>query len=45
MQPVGRDALLEEIKRFYDKNGVAYKQIAFDFRGPKNIGLVSVPPP
>lgn len=40
---LGRNALLEEIKKFYDKNGVKYEQLTFDFEGPKNIGLVTYP--
>jgi len=38
---LGRDALLEEISKFYDANKVKYEQIVLDFEGPKNIGLVS----
>lgn len=41
---LGRDALLEEIKKFYDKNKVKYERVTFDFSGPKNIGLITIPP-
>lgn len=40
---LGRDALLLEIEAFYKEHGVNYKRVEFDFDGPKNIGLVSVP--
>jgi len=38
---LGRDALIEEISKYYDKNKINYKKVVFDFEGPKNIGLVS----
>jgi hypothetical protein len=41
---LGTEDLLEEIKKFYDKNGVKYEEVTFDFAGPKNIGLVTTPP-
>lgn len=41
---LGRDALLAEIEKFYDENGIKYERIIFDFEGPKNIGLMSEPP-
>lgn len=40
---LGRDALLLEIEEFYNKQGVKYTKVEFDFAGPKNIGLVSEP--
>lgn len=41
---LGRDALLESIEGFYSLGGVKFKRVAFPFRGPKNVGLVSEPP-
>jgi hypothetical protein len=41
---LGRDALLDEIGKFYTKNDVQFERVVFDFAGPKNIGLVSTPP-
>lgn len=41
---LGRDVLLDEIEKYYRKNGISSKRITFDFKGPKNIGLVSEPP-
>ncbi len=43
-EKLGRDALLGEIEKYYDKNNVAHKKVSFDFSGPKNIGLVTKPP-
>jgi hypothetical protein len=43
-QRLGRDELLDAIDEYYAQNGVRSRRIAFDFRGPKNIGLVSEPP-
>ena len=40
---LGRDALLDEIEKYYKENGIKSKRIVFDFKGPKNIGLVSEP--
>ncbi len=40
---LGRDALLEEIEKFYQENQISYERIVFDFEGPKNIGLISYP--
>lgn len=40
---LGRDALIEKIGEFYKTNRVQYEKVIFDFEGPKNIGLVSVP--
>lgn len=41
---LGRDALLNEIEKFYTESNVKFKRVIFDFKGPKNIGLVSEPP-
>lgn len=38
---LGRDALLEEIAKFYEDNNIRYEKVIFDFEPPKNIGLVS----
>lgn len=43
-ETLGRDALLAAITRYFDTQGVRYERIAFDFRGPKNLGLVTEPP-
>ena len=40
---LGREAMLEEISKFYDENNVEYKKVIFDFASSKNIGLVSRP--
>ena len=40
-QKLGRDAMLIEISKYYDKNNIKYKKVQFDFEGPKNIGLVT----
>ena len=42
---LGRDALLDEISKFYDENNVKYRKVTFDFNSSKNIGLVSEPNP
>ncbi|MBP7785717.1 hypothetical protein KA062_00470 [Patescibacteria group bacterium] len=39
---LGRDAMISEISKFYESNGVKYKVVTFDFEGPKNIGLVTM---
>jgi len=41
---LGRDELVEAIAAYYRQHGVRFKRVAFRFRGPKNIGLVSEPP-
>lgn len=40
---LGRNALIEKIEEFYKNNGVIYEKVTFDFEGPKNVGLISVP--
>jgi len=42
-EKLGRDELVEAIAAFYREHGVPYEQVTFDFKGPKNIGLVSIP--
>ncbi len=41
---LGRDALLDAIADWYGTQGVCAERVVFDFKGPKNIGLVSEPP-
>jgi hypothetical protein len=43
-EKLGRDELVEAIEEFYRTNGVSWERVQFDFKGPKNIGLVSSPP-
>lgn len=43
-ETLGRNALIKRIKEFYDQHGVIYQEVMFNFKGPKNIGLVSKPP-
>ena len=38
-----RDELLEAIESYYRQHGVTFERVAFSFRGPKNIGIVSEP--
>lgn len=38
---LGRDALLVEIGKYFQGNKIKFKQITFNFEGPKNIGLVT----
>ena len=42
---LSRDELLAAIERYYGENGVVFERVTFDFRGPKNIGIVSHPRP
>lgn len=42
-ETLGRDALLAKITAFYKQNNILYETVIFDFEGPKNIGLVSLP--
>ncbi|MEX2393105.1 MAG: hypothetical protein WD826_01365, partial [Actinomycetota bacterium] len=43
-QKLGRDALLDAIAEHYDAKGVTYERVELDFRGPKNLALLSSPP-
>ena len=43
-EKLGRDALVEAIEEYYRQHGVYYERVCFDFKGPKNIGLISEPP-
>jgi hypothetical protein len=42
---LGQDELLEAIEAFYADRGVQFERVIFDFRGPKNVGLISEPSP
>jgi hypothetical protein len=44
-EKLGGDALLEAIGAYYEEHGVGYERVTFPFAGPKNVGLVSEPPP
>jgi len=41
---LGRDELLDAIEESYRASGVRFERVTFDFRGPKNVGIVSEPP-
>lgn len=43
-EKLGRDALVQAIEVYYQEHRVKFEKIAFGFKGPKNIGLVSEPP-
>jgi len=43
-EKLGRDALVEAIEQYYRRHGVTFERAEFDFKGPKNIGIVSDPP-
>src|SRR3989344_7074254 len=40
---LGRDALIADIERYYDKNNIEYEKVVLDFKGPMNIGLSTKP--
>jgi hypothetical protein len=40
---LGQDELLAAIEAFYADAGVRFERVRFDFKGPKNVGLVSEP--
>ena len=42
-EKLGRDELVAAVAAFYETHSVQYEQVTFDFKGPKNIGLVSEP--
>jgi hypothetical protein len=42
-EKLGQQELLDAVARFYDEHGVTYERVTFDFKGPKNTGLVSIP--
>jgi hypothetical protein len=43
-EKLGQVELLEAIEQYYERHNVVYERVAFAFKGPKNVGLVSVPP-
>src|SRR5688572_16284692 len=43
-EKLGRDALIDAIAESHDRVG-DMERVTFDFRGPKNLGLVLLPPP
>lgn len=42
---LGQEELLQAIEDFYREHGVQTERVRFDFKGPKNTGLVTAPPP
>lgn len=43
-EKLGRDELVEAIEVYYRRHRVRFERVTFDFKGPKNIGIVSEPP-
>jgi hypothetical protein len=43
-EKLGHFELLAAIEEYYRSHGVQFERVAFAFKGPKNIGLVSEPP-
>ncbi|MBW2092597.1 MAG: hypothetical protein JRI34_10820 [Deltaproteobacteria bacterium] len=43
-EKLGRDELIEAIEGYYTEHGVRFERFKFNFRGPKNVSLVSEPP-
>jgi len=43
-EKLGRDELVAAIEDFYRQHRVRFERVTFEFKGPKNIGLVSRPP-
>jgi hypothetical protein len=43
-EKLGRDELVGAIENYYRGQGVSFERVAFPFKGPKNVGLVSEPP-
>lgn len=43
-EKLGRDELVEAIELYFDQNQIYSERIELPFKGPKNIGLVSLPP-
>lgn len=41
-QKLGSKALVEAIEAYLDENGIRYELVTFGFKGPKNIGIVTV---
>jgi hypothetical protein len=42
-EKLGRDELVAAIEDYFSAHGVAFERVTFDFKGPKNIGIVSRP--
>lgn len=43
-EKLGQEELLAAIEVYYREHGVVFERVKFDFKGPKNVGLVSEPP-
>ncbi len=43
-EKLGRNELVEAIESYYQAQGIRYERVAFPFKGPKNIGIISEPP-
>jgi hypothetical protein len=43
-EKLGQKELLQAIENYYQKHSVIFERVGFQFKGPKNIGLVSEPP-
>ncbi len=43
-EKLGRDELVMAIENYYSEHSIQFERVAFDFSGPKNIGIVSAPP-
>ena len=43
-EKLGRDELVEAIEIYYRQHQVRFERVTFNFKGPKNIGIVSEPP-
>lgn len=42
-EKLGRDELVEAIEDYYVRHQVSFERITFNFKGPKNIGILSCP--
>ena len=42
-EKLGREELLREIEIYYQQHSIKFERVVFDFKGPKNIGIVSQP--
>jgi hypothetical protein len=40
-EKLGRDELVDALAEYYSAHGVEFERVTFNFKGPKNIGLVS----
>ncbi len=41
---LGRNALIEDLEKYYKTKNISSERVVFEFKGPMNIGLVSEPP-